>query len=315
MLKTEMEMADITKVYNTFDYPSYLEQPEELYHYTSLSTLQKILEKKQLRFTNRAYLNDKTEGIYVLSLCKEKINELWPSEWKEGACGRNTKKYFCEYIDGKIAEFDTELFQSYQVSFSYKSDSLSMWNYYAQGGGCNLQFSKDFMETFRSKLGDPAGMPLVFLYGNVIYNSETQLSILKDIFAKFEPYGLYPSTKALYFCMTYCILKMGSFFKHPSFEDERESRIVLNLSLKEDSNEFNQLAPLADGKPYKCNVYTKQGMMVPYVDIDFDLKYLQSIMLSPTANFEKVKEGVKIMLREQGIADREIKPSEIPLRF
>ena len=258
MLKTEMEMAGITKIYNTFDYPSYLEQPEELYHYTSLGTLQKILEKRQLRFTNRAYLNDKTEGTYVLSLC-------------------------------------------YQVSFSYKSDSLSMWNYYAQGGGCNLQFSKDFMETFRSKLVDPAGMPLVFLCGNVIYNPEKQLSILKDIFAKFEPYGLYPSTKTLYFCMTYCILKMGSFFKHPSFEDERESRIVLNLSLKEDSNEFNQLAPLADGKPYKCNVYTKQGMMVPYVDIDFDLKYLQSIMLSPTANFEKVKEGVYRILSSLGI--------------
>lgn len=87
------------------------------------------------------------------------------------------------------------------------------------------------------------------------------------------------------------------------------------MSVKDDSNEFHQLSHPKDGTSYKRKVYAKQGMLVPYVDIDFDLKYLQSIMLSPTANFEKVREGVKIMLREQEIADREIKPSEIPLRF
>lgn len=72
-IKTEMEWAEITNVHNNFEYQSHLEQPKELYHYTSLNTLQTILANKQLRFTNRAYLNDKSEGTYVLSLCKEKI--------------------------------------------------------------------------------------------------------------------------------------------------------------------------------------------------------------------------------------------------
>ena len=108
---------------------------------------------------------------------------------------------------------------------------------------------------------------------------------------------------------------MGSFFKHPSFEDERECRIVFNLSVKDDSNEFHQLSHPEDGTPYKRKVYAKQGMLVPYVDIDFDLKYLQSITVSPTSNFEKVKQGLKIVLCEQGITDLPINHSEIPLRF
>ena len=201
------------------------------------------------------------------------------------------------------------------ASFSYKADSLSMWNYYAPGSGCNLQFSKDFTESFRERLRNQKEKSLVFLYGNVIYDLDEQLSALKEIFKKFKPNGQFPVLEHLYFCMTQSILKMGSFFKHPSFEDERECRIVFNLSVKDNSNEFHQLIHPEDGTPYKRRVYAKQGMLVPYVDIDFDLKYLQSITVSPTSNFEKVKQGLKIVLCEQGITDLPINHSEIPLRF
>ena len=203
----EKMLKEITATYNNFDYQSHLKQPDELYHYTSLNTLQIILKNKQLRFTNRAYLNDKSEGTYVLSLCKEKIDELWP--WEDGVYKRNTKKSFCEYLDDVFEKFDTSLFQSYQVSFSYKADSLSMWNYYAQGDGCNLQFSTDFLENFRGRLVDPKAKSLVFLYGNVVYNQDDQLTVLKEIFNAFKPYGAFPATKHLYYCMAQCILKMN----------------------------------------------------------------------------------------------------------
>ena len=73
-------MMSPNEIYNTYDYQGKLKKPEKLYHDTSLDVLQTILEKKQLRFTNRAYLNDKSEGHYVLSLCEEKIDDLWPME-------------------------------------------------------------------------------------------------------------------------------------------------------------------------------------------------------------------------------------------
>ena len=306
------ERNAMSSVCNTYPYQSLLEKSDEIYHYTCLGTLQIILNKKQLRFTNRAYLNDKSEGTYVLTLCKEKIAELWP--WEDSSCKRNTKEKFCEYLDRKINNFDTGLFQSYQASFSYKSDSLSMWNYYAQGDGCNIQFANDFMESFRSRL-IRSDMTLIFLYGKVIYNQTDQINLLRTIFERFKLFADTPYVDYLYECMIHCIVKLGAFFKHPSFEDERECRIVFNLSTPPDSNAFNQLVHPEKGEPYKRSVYIKQGMLVPYVDIDFDLKYLQSIMVSPTANFAKIEEGIKIMLREQGLESREVKPSRIPLRF
>lgn len=309
----KITMRDITRVHNAFDYQIHLDQPEELYHYTSLGTLQQILGNRQLRFTNRAYLNDKTEGVYVLSLCKKKINELWP--WDDNVGERNTKEAFCKFLDNTINEFYSTLFQSYQVSFSYKADSLSMWNYYAQGQGCNIQFSNDFMESFRSRLVKPREKSLAFLYGNVIYDESQQLNILQDIFKAFEPFGKYQAVESLYYCLTQSILKIGSFFKPSSFEDERECRIVFNLSMEKNSNVFKQIVHPESGFPYKCGVYSKQGMLVPYVDIKFDLKYIQGITVSPTSDFEKVKQGIRIMLYEQGVGSAFIKKSNIPLRF
>ena len=37
-----------------------------VYHYTSANALLSIIQKRELRFTDRFYLNDKSEGTYVL---------------------------------------------------------------------------------------------------------------------------------------------------------------------------------------------------------------------------------------------------------
>lgn len=44
----------------------YGEQPPFIYHYTSSGAAQSIISKGQIRFTDRYYLNDASEGRYVL---------------------------------------------------------------------------------------------------------------------------------------------------------------------------------------------------------------------------------------------------------
>ncbi len=39
---------------------------DAVYHYTSANALLSIIQKRELRFTDRFYLNDKSEGTYVL---------------------------------------------------------------------------------------------------------------------------------------------------------------------------------------------------------------------------------------------------------
>lgn len=320
-----MESTGLDKIitaYNSFNYQGHLDGACDLYHYTTLSTLQLILKGKKLRFTNWAYLNDKSEGIYVLSFCKENIDKIWT--WGDDVAKENTKAKFCKYLD-KAIENVTEVreklqghhLESYQASFSCKPDSLTMWNYYTHGSGCSLKFSDEFPLNLKSRLSNPDKMTLVLLCGKVIYDDERKIKILRDIFDYFKSASTEQGVETLYACMIECVLKMGAFFKHPGFEDEREYRIVCNLNTADNSNTFRQIVHPENGAPYKREIYNKQGMLVPYVDIDFDLKYLKGITVSPTTNFEKVQTGINILLYEQGIKkdDIPIDQSDIPLRF
>lgn len=313
-------MMSPNEIYNTYDYQGKLKKPEKLYHYTSLDVLQTILEKKQLRFTNRAYLNDKSEGHYVLSLCEEKIDDLWPMEEGKETFKKaleSAQKELKEAAEKPVYEKNTRNFQIYQVSFSYERDSLIMWNYYAAGGGCSIQFSKEYMENLKNELN---GSGLTALFGYVIYDVEKQVEILKGIFEAFlQVYSDNTSSSLKYAlwesCLIRSILKIGALFKHPGFRDERECRMVFDVYQEGKTKEFPALIPPKGQEPYKSKIRISNGVLVPYVDFDFDIKYLQSITVSPTSNFEKVKQGLKIVLCEQGITDLPINHSEIPLRF
>lgn len=299
-------------IHNNINYQDFLDKPKEVYHYTLMDTLQKILEKKQLRFTNREYLNDESEGTYVLKLCKEKIDDLWSNENSE------EKKAFCKYLDEVLAGDHRDVFQIYQVSFSCKADSLTMWNYYAGGSGCCIQFYDELLANFRNKLKEAKPDNLLFLYGKVIYNENKQVKTLKKIF---EKYAFDCDNDYWMYCFVQSILRIGAFFKHPGFKDERESRIVFELA-KNERDEFAMLIPQKKAKIpdendvlYKCSIQPKHGMLVPYVDIDFDLKWIKSITVPPTAKVETVEEEIKIWLSEQNLKNVPVKKSEIPLRF
>ena len=96
----EKMLKEITATYNNFDYQSHLKQPDELYHYTSLNTLQIILKNKQLRFTNRAYLNDKRKlmsyGRGKMASIRETPKNLFASIWM--MCLKNLIQVFFKAI-------------------------------------------------------------------------------------------------------------------------------------------------------------------------------------------------------------------------
>ena len=75
-------MDEIKLIVNTFNsiklenYDEYLQRENNgIYHYTSSNVFLIILKNNTLRFTDRFFLNDKSEGSYVLDLCLELIKE------------------------------------------------------------------------------------------------------------------------------------------------------------------------------------------------------------------------------------------------
>lgn len=50
--------------------------PDFVYHYTSKEAAKNIIKGNTLRFTDRYFLNDYSEGKYIYELCKEHLKEF-----------------------------------------------------------------------------------------------------------------------------------------------------------------------------------------------------------------------------------------------
>lgn len=310
----ERTIKYVTELYNSFDYQNLipLKEVEEIFHYTTSDTLIKIIEHRKLRFTNRLFLNDSSEGKYVLDLCIREIDNVWPKYCEY------EKQEFVDSLKLLSTKIDSRYFQFYQASFSLCEDSLIMWNYYSQGNGTNINFSeKILLESLRNQLQDEVVKPIALLHGCVIYDEEEQIEILKKILLDFSMAEQYLDEWYLFTAMA--VLNVGVFFKHYGFHDEREYRIVYNL-YRDFDNPAKCLSLFWDKEQheaYEFDVYKKANMLIPYVDVYFDGNAIQGILLSPKITAEYYADGLKVLLQKYGLAtDRiKIKKSKIPLRF
>ena len=151
----------------------------EIFHYTSPSGFLSVLETETLRFTDREYLNDYSESTYAINLFIEVVRQL------------NIDKEFSDYFTNKCERElrNQQSFRHYQCSFSCNPDSLCLWNYYTKGDsikGYNLGFeSMALVEALSPTLDSEKESTPYVLHGKVIYNSEEQKVIVKEIILDF----------------------------------------------------------------------------------------------------------------------------------
>ena len=109
-----------------------------LYHYTSIETLQLIMQDFEhneicMRATHADFLNDPQEYFFASKLFKESLKDY---EKKNNILQENS---IFEYIfpeNGKsiLNEISEISGNPYLISFSNDGDSLSMWRSYAKNG-------------------------------------------------------------------------------------------------------------------------------------------------------------------------------------
>ena len=73
------ETRKIAKLFNSIklsDFNDYFGlENNDIYHYTSPDVFNIIINDNTLRFSDRLFLNDKSEGSYVLDVCLELIKD------------------------------------------------------------------------------------------------------------------------------------------------------------------------------------------------------------------------------------------------
>lgn len=222
---------------------------KDLYHYTSLEVLGKILENDQFRATHVRFSND--------------IEEY------------NAGKYLMKSLDGSVHEKDC-----FMICFCQKPDLLSQWREYARAGvSLELDFSFDsyFTITQDEKELYTYAEPIEVIYANYeIKKLESDIAInLESIPIKMgedrenlsimnkciENYKRRFSEAEDGFSLSNAINAVIPYIKNGAFEEEQEVRIIFELTKGD-----RQLVCYADDKrvgfkrPYlnvKCGIQEK----------------------------------------------------------
>ncbi|MDB9781524.1 DUF2971 domain-containing protein [Winogradskyella sp.] len=263
-----------------------------IYHYTSLETLNAILNNVEndeltLRATHVNYLNDNTENEIAVNILKKNLLEY------ESQLGNiSNKKIFNNLDDDKIDFFKNISFDKlppFIFSLSKEKDSLPMWNTYADKSlGICIGFNKNNIEEYAEKSANTRLIECdynhnrveVFIKKNIqqLYNSITISNYFigviqggdKSIWHEFE--------------------KMVPLLKDSNYNYEKEWRVVIEPKFDWDST--------TNFKDLSFNVV--DGLPKPYIDFKVKKDFIKEIVVGPCSNFNLVSKSLAMMLSKIG---------------
>jgi len=197
-----------------------------LYHYTTQTGLLGIITSKQIWATNILYLNDSAELNYSIHLAQEDAKKFWLSLIPEE---KEFLSHFLENLNIARYLYGQRGADIFVCSFSAKQNDLSQWRGYSFGeNGFNIGF--DFNSPLRG-IVEKQGFDLV----KCVYEPEVQSEIVRkfltDMLDRFRVEktstgaSQYFEQDLLHQFYT-AFLRMAPKFKHPSFCDENEWRLV-----------------------------------------------------------------------------------------
>ncbi len=268
--------------------------PSRLYHYTSQSGLLGILKSKTIWSTRIQFLNDSREFVHTLDLWKETI---------EGAikeAGANTElPEVLRVLNGLHRGLDsTPKIPMHVACSSEDGDSLSQWRGYSPGGsGFSIGFNA-------AQLMDAALRQSCFL-ARCIYDPAKQQQLVRKLLeisrARCKTKRPEDGSDRWSLDIIHDFVFLAAVLKNPSFEEEREWRIV--------TGEISDRHPQMGIRPGKTMPVPYFGFELAKPDEVLDLE----IVVGPSPESGLAVESVKSLLaihKCKGAA----RPSVVPYR-
>ena len=285
---------------------------DDIWHYTSSVGLKNIIENDCLWFSDRRFLNDKTECNYIYSL----ISELFKKKYF-----KNFNKEFAKWLAIILEQFNTEdmdcersdkiLMPCYVASFSMSKDNLGLWNYYTKNqhhvGYAIRTKAKDLLElmertSFLNKYS--------YTNGVVIYSKSIQIKLLKDLleaynnlYIKFKSKNKNFKEELFIFELVNLLDLYNLFFKPDAYRAEQEYRFVL-VDLNFANHKYNDI---------KFRIYN--DIFIPYVELKNIRNSIYEIMISPATNQKLLRNSTEILTNNYKLNKLYISTSKIPSRY
>ncbi|MBR2409010.1 MAG: DUF2971 domain-containing protein [Lachnospiraceae bacterium] len=281
---------------------------QKLYHYTTVSAVQNMIEKDEFWATRHDFLNDQEEFKYAHKVFVSKIL----SEIHDKSLQTQIRDRLKKEIEADLTEKNRSGY--YVLSFSLNKDNLALWSEFSNEAGYCMGFDYG---TLKECIGGGLSWN-----GKVIYDGKQQEEALRKSWIKVAE-GIYEypyeqflnatlaniSNKMLdamvESAMMICIL-YGMFFKKPEFSLEEEYRFVFSgvlkgrKTLKEEGEIFFR---------------AKRDTLIPFIKVpEGILKSLRSVCIGPKSNIDIARKGMEMFCESKGL-NVKVGKSKIPLRY
>lgn len=287
--------------------------PGELYHYTSGDGLLGILRSQELWATSAKYFTDSLEFAYGNGLLQEFLDEKKESQDSDEAAFVDNCRRNARYLEGA---------QPFIVSLTEEPDLLSQWRGYTRvGDGYSIGFNPEAILR-RTPPGDDWDL------WKCIYNREEQEELIGDAFKFYlekakkewaeiekdkEP-SLPPGdgevhtytvkrTMAPGMEFAYRMVLLAAVFKHPSFGEEREWRLVRIV---------NPRSVIKDVR-FRLGAHS----LIPYTQFGLAPLHesLTSIVVGPTPEPKLAVDAVRLILHSMKLDPNCAWESQVPIRY
>ena len=273
-----------------------------LYHYTTLTGLLGIVERRVLWASDIRYMNDSAELRHTADLIKMEVRDRIEA-------GHPDSVLLTQFVDW-VRHRITNGHLLFGASFRSHGNLLSQWRGYSTPGkGVSLGFSAESILTCAQQQR--------FMVGKCIYEPSRQRVLIGrvvDAVAKLAVRQAAKAGKASQRAAFYQeafaevetdLLRLAAILKHPSFREEREWRIVSPV-ITEDA---------------EVPILFREGhaMLVPFIEFALSLDNaplaLDHLFLGPTANVTISMNSLKMFLDKNNITPkRGIEYCQIPFR-
>ncbi len=257
--------------------------PDILYHYTTMGTLQSILNNVKekgtliLRGTHVEYLNDEKEFKLACEVMSEVIVDY--EKHLPEIDKRDIAKYFTPEKWEQLAQTFRFGDIPFITSLSEEPDSLSMWNTYGDDGvgvaiGISKRYIKNSYEITKC------------IYDRERFKQDMMKYLVDDVyksyFVKDEVFRYSPDGIKI------DMLKAFSIYKHHAYEYEKEWRLIAM------GNGFSS--------PMMVNFQERKGLLKPYIEHAFNKDALVEIIIGPCADKELAKNSLEMCLHRAGFS-------------
>ncbi len=276
--------------------------PNTLFHYTTLTGMEGILNCGGLRATYRMNMSDKGEFEYPKKIIYETTHEI------EQLCdvppvALSLAQYTRLNLERTLRDSKDES-RSYCACLTLESDHLKMWDFYAEKGkgvAIGINFSRFlWLQMEREKSGIPSIMPAPVTYDEFKQRTLTRLLVEAGI-DDMRRFNQSTSNKSADLTalrdrvmeeIIVHLMVLIDYFKSPSYASEREVRLMLH---SRDSTFMAQ----------NIKYYQRDSVAIPYILFDFrniesGLIPISEIKIGPNADTLTMRRKIGDLLLELG---------------